>query len=130
MQTAQHRTFGCYYPSNALTSSNQRESVAVLRGLRAFSGVFKSAGVHALTIRSNNAVTVYNLQRQGAGTTLLALTHAFFSFLLEYDIRIHIRHIPGVENVLTDALSSLEKTGNYALRPDVFQHVIMTLEVR
>jgi hypothetical protein len=85
--------------------------------------------LHAITIRSDNAVTVHNLRRQGAGIALMHLTRAIFSLLEGLDIRVHACHIPGVENVLTDALSRLERTGDCELRLDVYQHAIATLQV-
>jgi hypothetical protein len=84
------KTFGPYYPSDGLTSSNQRETAAVLRGLSFFKPTLRSARVNAITIRSDNAVTVLNLQRQGSGVALLHLTRAIFSLLEELDIRIHV----------------------------------------
>jgi hypothetical protein len=82
-----------------------------------------------MTIRSDNSVTVYNLRRQGAGVALLHPTRAIFSLLERLDLRIHVCHIPRVENVLTDAQSRLERTGDYELREDVFKHAIATLQV-
>jgi hypothetical protein len=122
-------TFGFYYPSDGLTSSNQRETAAVLRGLLYYKPMTRAWQIHAITIRSDNSVTVYNLQRQGSGVALLHLTRAIFSLLEELDCRIHVRHIPGVDNSLTDSLSRLEKTGDYSLRHDVFQHAVRTLQV-
>jgi hypothetical protein len=83
-----------------------------------------------MTIKSDNAVTVYNLQRQGAGMALLHLTRAIFSLLQELDIRIHVSHVPGIENVLTDALSGMDGTGDYGLRKDVFPHAIAAIQVQ
>jgi hypothetical protein len=121
--------FGFYYCSDGLSSSNQRETAAVLRGLLYFKPVIQAYMMNAITIRSDNAVTVYNLQRQGSGVALLHLTRAVFSLLEELDVRIHVRHIPGVENNLTDALSRLERTGDYELRRDIFCHAVMTLQI-
>jgi hypothetical protein len=82
-----------------------------------------------MIIRSDNAVTVYNLRRQGAGVALLYPTRAIFSLLERLDLRVHACHSPGVENVLTDALSRLERTGDYELRMDVYQHATTVLQV-
>jgi hypothetical protein len=112
-----------------LTSSNQRETAAVLRGLSYYKPTLQLLQLHAITIRSDNAETVHNLRRQGTGIALLHLTRAIFSLLEGLDIRVHACHIPGVENVLTDALSRLERTGDYGLRPDIYQHGIATLQV-
>jgi hypothetical protein len=82
-----------------------------------------------MTIQSDNAVTVFNLQRQGAGLALLHMTRAIFSILQYLDIRPHVCHIPGVENVFVDALSRMDSTGDYELRSDVYQHAVRTLQV-
>jgi hypothetical protein len=83
-----------------------------------------------MTIRSDNAVTVCNLQRQGAGTALLLITRAIFSILQELDIRIAVAHIPGKLNTLTDALSRIEVTGDYALRPDLCKQALQMLQIQ
>ena len=94
----QQHTRGRFYPSDHLSSSNQRETAAVLRGLIFFRNLLVDHDVHALTIQCDNLVTVYNLQRQGAGVALLDMTRKIFSILTKLDIRLHVQHIPGVEN--------------------------------
>jgi hypothetical protein len=85
--------------------------------------------IHGMTIRSDNLVTVFNLQRQGAGPALLYLTREIFSILTTHDIRLHVTHIKGVENVLVDALSRLEITGDYQLKQEVYSNCVMLLGV-
>jgi hypothetical protein len=126
---SQH-TSGPFFPSDRLTSSNQRETAAVLRGLSFFKAALQTYKIRALTIQSDNTVTVYNLQRQGAGPALLELTRAIFSLLLEIGTRITARHIPGVENVLADTLSRLETTGDYSLRDELFRMGTTALQVK
>jgi hypothetical protein len=122
-------TYGFFYPSDGLTSSNQRETAAVLRALLYFKPILLCIRKHGLTIRSDNAVTVYNLQRQGAGVALLNMTRSIFSLLQELDIRLHVMHIPGIENVLTDELSRIDSSGDYELRTDVYNHATRILRV-
>ena len=117
---SQH-TSGSFSPSDGLTSSNQRETAAVLRALTFDKEPLRLYKIRALTIQSDNTVTVYNIQRQGVGPALLTLMRAIFSLLLELDIRVSARHIPGVENSLTDALSRMEASGDYALRPELYK---------
>jgi hypothetical protein len=87
------------------------------------------ARVSAMTVRSDNAATVCNLQRQGAGVALLPLTRAIFRILQRLDIRFHVSHIPGKENETVDSLSRMEITGDYALRQEIFGRAIRTLRV-
>jgi hypothetical protein len=82
-----------------------------------------------MTERSDNAGTVCNLQRQGAGLTLLQLTKQIFKLLQQLDIRLAVAHIPGKENDFVDALSRLEVTGDYSLRWDVFELAVRMLNV-
>jgi hypothetical protein len=91
--------------------------------------MLRQAGVKAMTIRSDNASTVCNLQRQGAGLALLKLTRAIFKILTTLDIRLHVAHIPRKENALVDSLSRMEVTGDYALDAGVFQRAVQSLGV-
>jgi hypothetical protein len=122
-------TFGFFSTSDSLPTSNQRETIAVLRSLRYFRPVLQAAGISAMTVKSDNAPTVCNLQRQGAGLNLLQLTRAIFRILEKLDIRLHVAHIPGKENELVDALSRMEVTGDYELRQEVFSRAIQLLGV-
>jgi hypothetical protein len=126
---AQAHISGSLYDSDGLTSSNQRETAAVLRSLLHFRPILLRYGIRAMTVRSDNSVTVFNLQRQGAGIALLQLTRKIFSLLLKLDIRITSCHIPGKENTLTDALSRIHATGDYALRQDVYDHATRAMHV-
>jgi hypothetical protein len=49
--------------------------------------------------------------------------------LYKYDIRLHVSHIPGIQNVLVDALSRMEITGDYQLRPEIYQTCTAMLRV-
>jgi hypothetical protein len=106
-------------------SARNSGSVAVVD----FRPMLRQAGVNTMTVRSDNAATVCNLQRQGAGLALLKLTRAIFRILTTLDIRLHVAHIPGKENVLVDALSRMEVTGDYVLDQGVFQQAIQLLGV-
>jgi hypothetical protein len=64
-----------------------------------------------------------------AGMALLHLTRAIFCLLQELDIRLHVMHIPGIENCLADSLSRMEASGDYELRADVFRIAVRTLQV-
>jgi hypothetical protein len=61
---------------------------------------------------------------------LLHPTRAIFSLLQKLDIRVHVSHDPGIENILTDALSRMGRTGDYGLREDVFLHAVAAIQVQ
>jgi hypothetical protein len=58
------------------------------------------------------------------------MTREIFKILQTLDIRLAVSHIPGITNVLADAFSRMEVTGDYALRSDVYVNAIRTMEVR
>jgi hypothetical protein len=124
-------TFGFFSTEYASDdcSSNRRETTAVLLALNEFEPVLVQHQIRALSIRSDNLVTVFNLQRQGASESLLKETKAIFSFLVRMDIRIMVTHVPGVENVEADALSRMDEVGDYELKQEVFDDAVSKLGV-
>jgi hypothetical protein len=122
-------TYGFFLIEDSPLTSNQRETSAVLRALKYFRPELAAARVSAITVRSDNAPTVCNLQRQGAGLALLQLTRAIFRILQGMDIRLHVAHIPGRENEMVDSLSRMEVTGDYALKQEVFNRTLLMLQV-
>jgi hypothetical protein len=105
-----------------LTSSNQRETTAVLQALLYFRPMIIASNIRAIAVRTDNMVTVYNLRHQRApGGKLLQATRAIFSVLTKLNTRILVSHVPGEDNALTDALSRMDTAGDYELLPDVFR---------
>jgi ribonuclease HI len=90
-------------------SSNLRETTAVLLALLYFKQMLRNRRVRGLTVRTDNTVTVFNLQRQGASQPLLYETDA-------RPASVRVTHIPGVENEVADALSRMGKVGDYSLK--------------
>jgi hypothetical protein len=75
-------SFGSYWTEDGLTSSNQRETTAVLRALLYFRPMIVASNIRATAVRTDNMVTVYNLGRQRAPSgKLLQATRAIFSLL-------------------------------------------------
>jgi hypothetical protein len=101
----------------------------VLRALTTFQNLLENANVHGMIIRSDSTATVCNLQRQGAGRLLLKLKREIFKKLMKMDIRVRAMHVPGVENVLTDALSRMEAAGDYELKMEVYRDAVRLLQV-
>jgi hypothetical protein len=107
-------SFGSCWTEDGLTSSNQRETMAVLRALLYFRPMIVNSNIRAIAVRTDNMVTVYNLRRQRAlGGKLLQATRAIFSSLTQLDTRIMMSHVLGVDNGFADALSRMDKAGDY-----------------
>jgi hypothetical protein len=114
--------YGFFWTEDVLTSSNQRETTAVLRALLHFHPMIRASNIRAIAMQMDNVVIVYNLRRQGAsGGKLLQATRAIFLVLTKLDIRILMSHVPGADNVLTDTLSRMDTAGDYELLPGVFR---------
>jgi hypothetical protein len=92
-------TYGSFSSDLDSSSSNRRETTAVLRALLYWKSVLEQLKGQAITIRSDNMVTVFNLQRQGASECLLYETRQIFSLLLQSNVRISVSHVQGVNNV-------------------------------
>jgi hypothetical protein len=124
-------SFGSYWTEDGLTSSNQRETTAVLHALLYFRPMILASNIRAIAVRTDNVVTVYNLRKQIApGGKLLQETRAIFSLLTQIDTRIMMSHIPGVDNGFAVALSRMDTAGHYELLPDVFQDGVPALGVK
>ena len=120
---------GFFQAHDALFSSNQRETSAVLRALQEYVPSLQALHINSITIQSDNMTTVCNLARQGAAHTLLKMKRAIFSLLLQADIRVKAVHIPGVDNVLADNLSRLNFAGDYELKHEVYLAATTKLKI-
>jgi hypothetical protein len=110
-----------------LTSSNQRESMAVLLAIRSATNTLQARGVKALKLLSDNSVTIANLRRRRASTPLLRITRQIFLSLDSLGITIMPVHLPGVKNNVADALSRLELSGDYQMIPAVLSNALSLL---
>jgi hypothetical protein len=101
----------------------------VLKALLYFKQRLVEEGVRGLSVRTDNMVTVFNLQRQGASQSLLYETRQIFPLLLKMDVQLMVTHIPGVENGVADALSRLDRVGDYSLKQEYFRRGVEALGV-
>jgi ribonuclease HI len=109
-------------------SSNRRETTAVLRALLGFRQVLRENQIHSLALRTDNMVTVFNMQRIGASESLLHETREIFSLLTQDNIRLTVSHVPGIQNDLTDALSRMDSAGDYELKEEIYRRAMQQLQ--
>ena len=79
-------------------------------------------------IQSDNSTVVHYIDRLGSPHSLSLLRQTFRFYQLINDLRIvpRARHIPGVRNVIADALSCLSRQSSieWFLHPEVFRMIV------
>jgi hypothetical protein len=73
--------YGFFSRKYTSASSNLRETTAVLLALLYFKQTLQEGGLRGLKVRTDNMVTAFNLQRQGASQPILYETRQIFSLL-------------------------------------------------
>ncbi|KAA6403650.1 MAG: hypothetical protein EZS28_000825 [Streblomastix strix] len=106
-----------------LTSSNQRETAAVLCGLLRSAPFLREQQVQSLKFETESSSTAYNLSRGAAATSPLKLNDRKLEVAEDLDLLIHALHIHGKENMIPDSLSRLGTSGDYSLKEDILQKV-------
>ncbi|XP_071153579.1 uncharacterized protein [Mytilus edulis] len=105
---------------------NLLEMRAVFLSLRQFQAVVQG---QSLLVATDNSTVVAYLQNQG-GTHSFSLYHLSKEILLlchSLDIILSVRHVPGSQNLLADALSRSRVPVNteWEIHPSVFQEIIL-----
>ena len=106
-------------------TSNARECCAVERALRRLRQLPEGRSVNSLIIRSDNTATCFNINRRNAGETLLPTLMSLLSYVDRVGIQIVAQHIPGKENEKADRLSRISPGGDYALRRETLQALLV-----
>jgi ribonuclease HI len=104
-----------------LTSSNQRETAAVLLALRACKKKLEEERTRCVCIESDNTTTVSNLGRKRAAKSMLKMVRKIFLLAERLQMEVTAKYRPGVENQVADSLSRLEGAGDYYLKQKVFE---------
>ncbi|KAA6382993.1 MAG: hypothetical protein EZS28_021477 [Streblomastix strix] len=98
-----------------LTSSNQRETAAVLIGLRCSQQYLLQNNIRALRIQTDSSTTVYNINRGAAALPLRKLTDRILEESEILHLQVSAVHISGKTNTVADSLSRLASSGNYEI---------------
>jgi ribonuclease HI len=103
-----------------LTSSNQRETAAVMLALKETVNLLKMKEVRVLCIESDNITTVSNIANVRAAKSMLHIARRIFLTSAKTRIELVAKYRPGIANTKADALSRLEAAGDYSLKEQIF----------
>jgi ribonuclease HI len=105
-------------------TSNGWETAAVEKALRRMRQVYPaSRSLKAITVRSDNTATVFNINRRQACDSLLQPLHSLLSYADRIGVQLRAQHVPGIDNGHADALSRISPSGDYSLSPEVLERL-------
>ncbi|KAA6382053.1 MAG: hypothetical protein EZS28_022421 [Streblomastix strix] len=96
-----------------LTSSNQRETAAVLIGLRCSQQYLLQNNIRALRIQTDSSTSAYNINRGAATVPLRKLADKILKEPKILHLQVSAVHISGKTNTVADSLSRLASSGDY-----------------
>jgi hypothetical protein len=77
--------------------------------------------VKCICVQCDNTTTVSNLSRVRGARPMVATMREIFLELAKERIEVLPKHLPGKANGVADALSRLERVGDYALKQEMFE---------
>ncbi|KAA6395825.1 MAG: putative Transposon Ty3-I Gag-Pol polyprotein [Streblomastix strix] len=113
-----------------LTSSNQRETVAIYLALCRSEKDHKNFKITNLRIQSDNSAAVFNLNHGAAAPVRASLVNKIMEKLESMEMIFTAFHIPGKSNQVADALSRLSTSGDYEIRQEVLQEAQRVLDIK
>ncbi|KAA6379565.1 MAG: hypothetical protein EZS28_024905, partial [Streblomastix strix] len=113
-----------------LSSSNQRETAAVLCALTRSEHFLRRQRVTALKIEIYNSMTSFNLNREAAAISPQKLTNKILEKVEDLRPQIQAFHIHGKENMIPNSFSRLATSGDYSLRSEVLLEVLSQISVK
>jgi ribonuclease HI len=108
-------------------TNNFKELWAVTKGIQRFATLLSLSQVHHIRLHSDNTAVVFNIRRRAASRNLYPALRHLLNLCRRWGFHITVEHIPGIQNTTADALSRLSRSGDYALSPQVFQHMCVTM---
>ncbi|KAA6361793.1 MAG: putative reverse transcriptase, partial [Streblomastix strix] len=113
-----------------LNSSNQREIAAILLGVRRIKENYSNLNLQALRIESDNAASVYNINRGAAAIALTKMTDRVLEEVEELQMQISARHISGKQNQIANHLSRLAEAGDYQIKDECLPEAFFQMRIK
>ncbi|KAA6365577.1 MAG: hypothetical protein EZS28_038897 [Streblomastix strix] len=89
----------------------------------------KNLRIQSLAIRSDNSTAVFDIRKWRASTSLIKEIKQVHQTIEKLGIQIQITHLPGVKNEITDALSRLQRAGDYKLKEKILKHACLQMNL-
>ncbi|KAA6402616.1 MAG: hypothetical protein EZS28_001848, partial [Streblomastix strix] len=118
-----------------LKPSNQREMVAVLMSLKAFSPILQQMNVDCLSLQTYNPTTEFCPRNWRSAKTLIRITRIIFLLLKNLNVSLVTEHIKGIHNSKADALNRMAHHGDYSIsililnQAITFLHLVPTIDL-
>ncbi|KAH7822459.1 uncharacterized protein MONOS_15664 [Monocercomonoides exilis] len=110
-------------------SSNFRELKAVELALTHFAPILAENRISQLQLRSDNSAVVFNVNRWNAGRNLRQTLKRIWTLKEKLKIVLRAVHLPGLRNTRADALSRLERAGDYSIADSELKEILSVLQV-
>jgi hypothetical protein len=133
--TAEHKQAGEWmtqgvWKETTPQTSNFREMTAVLLSMQHFYKLHVIQPNSTVLLRSDNSTTIFDINKMRSARTLLGPLKKIVNFMWERKIQMQAVHIPGTENVTADKLSRMERSGDYAILPEVLHEALRKIGAR
>ncbi|KAH7822277.1 putative Reverse transcriptase (RNA-dependent DNA polymerase) [Monocercomonoides exilis] len=109
--------------------SNFRELKAVELALTHFAPILAENRISQLQLRSDNSAVVFNVNRWNAGRNLRQTLKRIWTLKEKLKIVLRAVHLHGLRNTRADALSRLERAGDYSIADSELKEILSVLQV-
>jgi hypothetical protein len=123
-------TFGSWGRVSKGQSSNWKELSAIYLALSKFAPIIKERKLNSILILSDNSTACYNINRRAASMNLVPMLKKVINLAESLHLQIKTKHIPEILNTETDALSRLERSGDYYIKYPLLQKSLHSLHLK
>ncbi|KAA6361947.1 MAG: hypothetical protein EZS28_042526, partial [Streblomastix strix] len=108
---------------------NKKEMETIYLGPLRSGQIFKELLIKAILINSDSSTSVQDLAKQRVGQILEAEMKKIVKLCHQLRMQTHTQHIPGEQNNIADALSSLSTQGDYSVKKEIFKALCQVWQI-
>jgi hypothetical protein len=128
--SAQQGLVHCVWSENMKHTSNYHELMTVFLAMKHFLLNGMLSDIRIVHLRTDNTTTTFDINMNRGASTLLHPLTLIMRLVQVHQIHLKASHIPGVENIIADSLSRLERSGDYEIKQEVFNSAVKQLGVK